>query len=724
MNWSNAGGAELAHLNYRAALPFFVRAREIARMSALAEPMLAASNNLASLYLEMGDPSAAMGVASETLRIASAHPDLDDRLGAVPRIRFQLATALARLGRFREAEPVYRQAIEAISDGGDLETTARALSDFGNDCLNEGRLDQADAALSEALYLVRLHRLHSAANALHGLAKLRERQGDTRSATLLFDAAIGAPPGLAARWDIYSDRGDFRLSEHNLRGALEDFQTARRIAARMRADIVPADRDRISLEGSLSRITGGLIEAGNRLAQETSDPNLLRDTFDAAEQDRTWSLRALAPSPSDWRTRLPDDYWDVLARYRNVARSMLEKETPELHRTSLNLQLQLQRMEAAAANQSPETRHPDVGESALAHVRRTLDAESVLFSFHFGKSSGWLWAVDQRGVDVLSVPSSADLQPAVADFNQAIRNGSVSAREIGQRLYQMLFGRVPGRYLSHRRWLLELDGPLYDLPFAALVVNPAKPTWLFERVALETIPGALLLEPKMPISGGSFLGVGDAVYNPADPRYRGTRAAQGVFLPRLPQTAAELESCSRAWRAASSRILTGPDASVDGVRAALQSRPAIVHFATHVVRDSAGDASGLIALSLDPSGSMGLMGPLEIMSHPVTARLVVLNGCHSAQGRTLPGTGLMGLTRAWIAAGARSVVATRWDVPDDTAAAVMTRFYRALRNQPQAGVAFALQQAQRTFLNAGSRNWQAADQSPAAWGAWFVLGRE
>ena len=74
---------------------------------------------------------------------------------------------------------------------------------------------------------------------------------------------------------------------------------------------------------------------------------------------------------------------------------------------------------------------------------------------------------------------------------------------------------------------------------------------------------------------------------------------------------------------------------------------------------------------------MGLMGPTEIAAHPVSASLVVLNGCHSGRGNALPGAGLMGLTRAWIGAGARAVLATRWDIPDEAGKTMMVEFYRA-----------------------------------------------
>ncbi len=44
--------------------------------------------------------------------------------------------------------------------------------------------------------------------------------------------------------------------------------------------------------------------------------------------------------------------------------------------------------------------------------------------------------------------------------------------------------------------------------------------------------------------------------------------------------------------------------------------------------------------------------------------MVVLSGCNSAQGSVLPGTGLLGRNRAWLAAGTRNAIGSRWAVPD------------------------------------------------------------
>ena len=719
LSWNSASRAALAQLDYRDALDDLINARQAGRASRQVATLAATLNNLASLYLQMGNPAAAAAIAREAL----AGPADSSDPAVQAKVRYQLARALASMNRFGEAEGIYYLAIDELKNQGDLDSAARILGSLGRAALEVNRVDEAEAALSEALMLVRVHRLDASASVLRGLAEVRSRQGDLQAAESLYSSAIDAPHGLTPRYLLYADRGAFRLEHSDLRGALEDFREANRLVSLMRADIVPADQDRISLESGLSPIGAGLVEAGNRLARETSDLALLAETFDAAEQDRSWSLRALLPASNDWRARLPASYWSLLANYQSIERERISQPSPELQSKAAALQLKLQEIEASAA--SPVSgRQPEQAQSALEHVRGVLDEESVLFSFSVTQYGSWAWAIDRRGVDVYAIPSRDELKTRVAEFRRATKDGDKRAAVMGNRLYRDLFGAAGAGHLAHKRWLLELDGPLFDLPFAALVTNDVTndagaPAYLIERAALESIPDALMLERQTPSAGGGFLGIGDPVYNAADTRYHGSgEKRQDIVLPRLPATATELQACSRAFGASRSRILTGADADLAKVRSALDAHPAVIHFATHVVTAPGDHASGLIALSLDPSGAMGLMGPTEIVAHPVSADLVVLNGCHSGQGDALPGAGLMGLTRAWIGAGARSVLATAWDIPDEAGRNLMVEFYRTSRAQPERGPAFALRQAQLAAIEQSTKN------TAAVWAAYFLLGRE
>lgn len=151
---------------------------------------------------------------------------------------------------------------------------------------------------------------------------------------------------------------------------------------------------------------------------------------------------------------------------------------------------------------------------------------------------------------------------------------------------------------------------------------------------------------------------------------------------------------------------------------ALTASPAIIHFATHVVTAPGEFGSGLIVLGLDARGTIGLMGPKDIAARRIGGSLVVMDGCHSAQGETLPGSGSMGLTRAWIAAGARAVLSTRWDVPDETAQSLMVNFYRALRRSGDGNPALALREAQIAALRCSG-----PDGKPSRWAGYFLLSR-
>jgi CHAT domain-containing protein len=724
VNWNNAGGSSLAMTQLRDALKEFSRSIKIS--STLHNPLIQAPtfNNLASLYIQLGNPEAAAQISRQAL---NALPDgFDPKVRA--KLENQLAQSLASLGRMAEARPFYIHAIADAEDQNDLNTAARILAAWGIDYLVANRLDEAESVLTEALRLVRVHRLDalSLVNVLRGLARLKALRGEQGSAAVLFQSAIDAPPGMFQRWRLFADRGDARFAWGDVRGSLDDFREASRLAAEMKADMVPADQDRVVLESGLNRIAAGLVDAGNRLAIDESDGTLLEETFEAAERDRNWSLRALIPEPNDWRTRLPGSYWDVLARYQSVERAILSQPSPELAIQASALRLSLQQTEAEANPNSP----PGFGatESALTHIKNMLDADTILLSFHISKSNGWLWVVDRQRVSVYPVPSLDRLKSAVESFARAVRTGGTEATAQGSRLYTDVFGAVPAKDLAHKRWLLELDGPLFDLPFGALVVGERaqnEPIYLIERAALQSIPGALLFERPAPAGNGGFLGIGDPIYNAADTRYLGERGKisdrgkQAITLARVGGTAEELQACARLWDPASTRLLTGTGASLENVRAALRSNPSVVHFATHVLTAPGDYASGLIALSLDRAGAMGLLGPTEIVAHPLTAGLVVMNGCHSAQGETLPGAGLMGLTRAWIAAGARAVLATGWDIPDDAGKTMMVRFYSEFREHPERGPGFALQQAQLAVLKSNELG-----KTPAVWGAYFVLGRE
>jgi CHAT domain-containing protein len=169
-------------------------------------------------------------------------------------------------------------------------------------------------------------------------------------------------------------------------------------------------------------------------------------------------------------------------------------------------------------------------------------------------------------------------------------------------------------------------------------------------------------------------------------------------------------------------LLTGRAINEQSLQQALQLRPAVLHFATHVVKHAVSPDQVLIALGLQDNGQAGYLGPAEVASMQNAIGLVTLSGCGSGQGSALPGLGLFGLTRAFLMSGARTVAATYWPVADDDGHLVST-FYKELRQRKSSldapDVAEAMRQAQLTMLRSGGSR-----AHPAYWAAFFVLGKE
>jgi CHAT domain-containing protein len=267
----------------------------------------------------------------------------------------------------------------------------------------------------------------------------------------------------------------------------------------------------------------------------------------------------------------------------------------------------------------------------------------------------------------------------------------------------------------------------FEAPLGALEDSSRQPpVYLAQRHTIEIIPGAgywvearnRTREAPAPV----FVGVGDPIYNTADPRLLplppdATASKPALMLPRLVGSGAELDACARSWRG-ERVLLKGACASRDGLAEQLRRNPAVVHLATHVLESSERPSYGLIALSLTPRRESELLPPYEIAGWRTNAGLVVLSGCHSAEGAQLPGTGLLGLTRAWLMAGAHSVIGSIWATPDESGA-LFGALYRNLSGERHSSPAAALRAAQLEMIRSGG--WRA---KPSYWGAYFVVGSQ
>ncbi len=739
---ANVGACRFALHQYRAALESFLRARRQLESLGDNSNVAVTDANIASLYYQMGDTDAGNRWLDAAIhRLSGA-----DRRLHLAAMLIQRGVLRAQGGQMPEALASFRDGIEAAAADGDWKLYATGCNSLGEAYFLHGDYMAAEPALLEA-YRVRKLRHFPMGNTYCTMGRLRLAQGDLASASVLLDRAIELaflPTAVTPVWQIYYARGLVRRAQGRLPEALDDLGNALGRARAFRWSAPAAEATRIGAESLLDEVYAAFIDVGNRLNERARDPRLTASTFQAAEENRAVSLRALV-SGSAVPADLPPSYWEAIERLRRAEAAALQFPDAQRRAQVEDCRAELTRLEASA------TAPPEPSaENLLARVLVALSPDTALFSFRLGEPASWLWAVDRKGLVLYRLPPQDQLQQETAAALDAIRLGKPDADAAMADLYRGLFGRVSSRFLRKTRWLMSLDKGLFDVPFAALMERVSgRSAFVAERHVTQVIPGAGYWVDAMARRGsvsssGRFLGVGDAIYNVADSRlpsrsvlrYRwpqwlrpsvvAAATPVALSLPRLPASASELESCALAWG--------GPFTLLEGARAvrpelaeALGRDPEIIHFATHFLESStpqtgrtgsAGGAYGLIALSLNGRGETELLTPVEIAHWKTRAELVVLSGCHSDAGRVLPGAGLLGLTRAWLTAGAHSVAGSRWDTPDDSGA-LFAALYRELRSQPTPDPALALASAQREMIRSGG--WRAR---PRYWGAYFVVGNE
>jgi CHAT domain-containing protein len=334
------------------------------------------------------------------------------------------------------------------------------------------------------------------------------------------------------------------------------------------------------------------------------------------------------------------------------------------------------------------------------------------------------------------------LREKVAAFRRAAQQPVATRRTAlaaqASDLYDILIRPAEAQVLASERVVFSLSGPLHSLPFGALVRKGAGGArYLIELkpvhvIASATVYAELKKARREPApSPGRLVAFGDPRYPPlskeeaplANPDVRA--ASQTFSLTPLPFTREEVERIARLFPR--SETYLGAQATEERVKA-LGRDARYVHFACHGFLDERFPLNSSLALTIPATPAEGqdngLLQAWEIFDNVrVDADLVTLSACGTALGREMGGEGLVGLTRAFHYAGARSVLATLWGVSDISTPLLMQRFYSHL----QAGMSLdrALQAAQTDFIRrrVASPGTVAADLShPFRWAAFQLSG--
>lgn len=355
----------------------------------------------------------------------------------------------------------------------------------------------------------------------------------------------------------------------------------------------------------------------------------------------------------------------------------------------------------------------------LGAAQRALDTGTVLLAYSVTKEKTFLFVVQPdrplvraaRPVAVVTLGvGEAVLREKIAVLRSLIQRGvdstpasTASLHAAGQELFDTLVSPAGTVIAASDRVLISPDGPLHTLPFAALVQSSDRPApgaaryfveWKPLHVVASVTVYAELKKARRPAGDAGpspvLAAFGDPTYPPAHGDGVDTianlelRAAvrRGYALNPLPASRIEVERIARLYGDRAATYL-GDQATEERAKAVGRG-VRYLHFASHGLLDERFPLNSALALTI-PSRpaegqANGLLQAWEIFEQMrIDADLVTLSACETALGKELGGEGLVGLTRAFHYAGARSVLASLWSVGDESTAELMTLFYSHLR---------------------------------------------
>jgi CHAT domain-containing protein len=316
--------------------------------------------------------------------------------------------------------------------------------------------------------------------------------------------------------------------------------------------------------------------------------------------------------------------------------------------------------------------------------------------------------------------------------------------------------------LGDKRLLVVADGALNYVPFEALVTSSASTDFSSAPYLMKT--NEIIYAPSASViaairqqgnksSSRTMLIVADPVFNSNDARAHGMAAAnqtaetrgiglgsavedvagkdaaatataatttmQGLPLARLSGTRTEADQIAKLAKTSGvqSDVWLDLTASEENIETREINRYRVIHIATHGLLDAERPQfTGLVLSLIGNKNDDGFLRTDEVFNLRLGSPLVMLSACETGLGKEKRGEGVMGLSRAFIYAGAPTVGVTLWSVADKSTADLMTEFYKRLLASDSASSSAAMRDAQLAMITGKKYS------APFYWAPFILVG--
>ncbi|MDN3634010.1 CHAT domain-containing protein [Neolewinella lacunae] len=456
-------------------------------------------------------------------------------------------------------------------------------------------------------------------------------------------------------------------------------------------------------------------------------------------------------------TRIPADLLELESAFnediRSIYRQLLGPNPPadEKQRRALELAGVAAKLRLDSLGQIFKEKHPDYFDLLYEQDKLNLSdlqkevllPGQTLLQYLLGDSSLFIFVIKQDFADVHRIAIGKDFREQVVRMMQngilGYHGAPPSAQNERQRaraveafaesssfLYDKLI--APVKEQLSPELIIVPDGILSYLPFEALPsVSSSQSTpdaegrYLLEDHQISYAFSATLLRDVQRRSPDNIPTLSVLAMSPFAETFKPTTLQNGVEgrtervtnPTALPWSKDEVQNVGQLF---GGKVVMGPQAT-DAVFEALAPQSTIIHLATHgVADDREGEFSHLVLRNEE--GGYLYFYVRDIYGLRLNAEMVVLSACSTNLGQLRRGEGIVGLSRAFTFAGAKSVLATLWQVDDRATAEIIGAFYTHLKAAGTSKAA-ALRQAKLDYLNANRSEVQGA---PFFWAALVATG--
>lgn len=683
---------------------YYRKALDLARSAKAAAIEVQVQLDLAIFYGKTGDLKQAIGLAADAVTSSSK---ADDE-GMLARSVFVLGHLELKAGVLPKARVDLERALGFFRQQGDLPGEIRTLSLLSSLNLAAQKIalaqEQAEAALKlaegqmkQAVTSAQMSR----ANGLRWPCWLALARA-LRASQRLDDARVAyyrAAAGTAL---------DFWVTYNATDSSAIGFSEERQIPYRELVDLLM----------DLGRTEDAYYNY--QFARIRALPGLIRARRDA----RGWGEKAL----DDRLTRLSTVMVDLRTRLLSPALSVSEREKlenelieAENDATAIRVRSEMDRTGRRAVFSQP---------AKIKQLQQQMNgrAESIM-EFDLGEDRSFVWLISAQDFSFEILPGREEIELRVRQYIDGLSKAPPSLflqaelrkqRVRADELFTLLFGKLANKLTPNSNLIVIPDGLLNYLPFETLV-NGGR--YLLEDYQISYLPSASLIEllhaapsasTDTEADQPSLLAFGDPLFTPLakrtdtgkkPPVSSGEGAsrswgANAANLASLPRTRDEIEYIARLLPKERSHLYLGRESTEGAFKREKLRKYKWIHLATHsLIDDLNPDRSAVVLTSTGDPTEDGLLQAAEVMDLELDSDLVVLSACETGRGRMSAGEGIIGLSRAFLIAGARSLVVSQWPVSDISTAQLMQGFYERLVKGNK--TAAALRQAKLKMLNGG-----------------------